>query len=189
MNKIVLASASIGRKKLFTHYFGDFTVSASNIDESRIKDDDPVQLVRKLSLLKARMVAKYYKNDFVMGFDTLVLCEGQVLGKPATKEEARQILAYLSGKDQSVISGYAIINHEIEMEECGYGETVLRMKELSEEFINDYVENHPVTRFVGGYGVQDKDDLIEIISGDMDTVIGAPMSEVIRKLREHGYEG
>ncbi len=189
MNDIILASDSMGRKKLFKEYFGDnFKISVSHIDETKIKADDPYLLVKKLALLKARKVAQVYKNDYVMGFDTLVLCEGEILGKPHDKMEAREILARISGKEQSVVSGYAIVHMGKNLEVNDFAETKLLLKAMDDQFIFEYVENHPVTRFAGGYGVQDNDHLVELISGDMDTVIGAPMKIIMEEISRLGIQ-
>lgn len=184
MNEIILASDSMGRKKLFKEAFGDnFRISVSHIDETKIKADDPYLLVKKLALLKARKVAQVYKDDYVLGFDTLVLCEGEILGKPHDKMEAREILTRISGKEQNVVSGYAIVHLAKDIEINDYAETRLLLKFMDEQFIFEYVEKHPVTRYAGGYGVQDHDHLVEILSGDMETVIGAPMQHIRRELR------
>ncbi len=188
MNNIILASDSLGRKKLFKEHFNDdFKISVSHIDETKIKAADPYQLVQKLAILKARKVAQVYKTDYVLGFDTLVLCEDEVLGKPRDKMEAREILRRISGKEQRVITGYAIVNMQLQKEVNDFCETVLFLKEMDDAFIYDYVDNHPVTRYAGGYGVQDKDHLVDIISGDMDTIIGAPMSVILEHLKNMGF--
>ncbi len=187
MNRIVLASASIGRKRLFERDFGDFGIAVSDFDESSIDHTDPAELVKKLALAKARLVADKRPGDIVCGFDTVVLFEGEVLGKPATKEDARRMLRREAGSDQVVLSGYAVVCREQDFETSGVGRAVLTMKPLPEEFIDRYVETHPVTRYAGGYGAQDSDELIELTEGDMDVVIGAPMEIVKHILNHFGY--
>jgi septum formation protein len=186
MNEIILASASIGRKKLFEQYFTTFQTQVSHIDESQLSITKPRELTETLALLKARKVASMFPDDYVFGFDTVVACEGHILGKPADIKEAKKILRFLSGKHQAVYSGYAVIRNAGHIEISGVGETVLYFMELSDEYIDHYVVNHPVTRFAGGYGVQDNDQLIKIISGTMDTVVGAPMQEMIDRLGSVG---
>lgn len=189
MNNIVLASQSVGRKKLFHQYFEDFKISVSNIDESKIRIPDPHDLVKRLAYLKTAAVAKFYHDDFVMGFDTLVLCENQVLGKPKTKEEAKETLRFLSGKYQSVITGYCIINGDRHIEINDRAETTLHFATLTEDFIQKYCEEHPVTRFAGAYAVQDHDAFVHIENGTMDNVVGAPMDVIVKYLQDWGvYE-
>jgi len=101
--------------------------------------------------------------------------------------DAIRILKSIRGKRQSVLTGYAIVNKVLQLEINDEVETVLCMRDLSDEFIESYVKNHPVTKFAGGYGVQDNDQLIEILSGDFDNVIGAPMRAIINHLKDLGY--
>lgn len=185
MNRIVLASASIGRKKLFQEAFTDFVTSVSNIDESRIKMDDPRELTKRLALLKARTISKFYPDDFVIGFDTVVVCDNQVVGKPKDKDEAKAFLKFLSGKKQSVITGFCILNQKRTVEIVDSDETILHFRELDDAFINDYVSRKPVTKFAGAYGVQDDDDFIDIEEGDFDNVVGAPMHKILGFLKDY----
>jgi septum formation protein len=181
MNKLVLASASIGRKRLFERDFGDFEIAVSDFDEDSIEHTDPAELVQKLAVNKARIVAGQYPGAIVCGFDTVVLFEGEVLGKPATTGEAREMLRRESGAEQVVLSGYAVICREQSFETSGVSKATLRMKPITNEFIEHYISNHPVTRYAGGYGAQDSDELIELIDGDMDVVVGAPM-DIVRRI-------
>lgn len=181
MSEIVLASASIGRKRLFERDFGEFLVAVSDFDESAVEHSDPAELVKKLALSKARIVARDHPSDIVCGFDTVVLFDGEVLGKPATADEAREMLRRESGAEQTVLSGYAVIFRDQGFETNGVVSATLRMKPLTAEFIEHYAANHPVTRYAGGYGAQDSDELIELIDGDMDVVIGAPM-DIVRNI-------
>jgi septum formation protein len=184
MNRIVLASASIGRRELFEKYFGAFDICVSDFDEESVRESDPHKLAEKLALGKARSVARLFNRSYVMGFDTIVLCEGKMLGKPADKNDAIKMLKSISGKKQSVISGFAIINKSEDIEITGNEETVLVLKKMSDSFIENYVVRNEVTRFAGGYGVQDNDRLIEIISGSFENVIGAPMELLLEHCRK-----
>jgi len=188
MDGIILASASTGRRDLFKKYFYDFTISISNFDENSIECKNPKEYVRILALKKAEIISEKFPKEFVIGFDTIVLCEGKILGKPADIEEGKKMLRFLSGKKQRVLSGYAVIHKEKKFNKSGVAETILLFKELSDEFIEEYTTTHPVTRFAGGYGIQNKDDFISIITGSFDNVIGAPMKEVIELLLEGGMK-
>jgi septum formation protein len=189
MNEIILASQSVGRKKLFHQYFESFKISVSNIDESKIRIADPHELVKRLAYLKTAAVAKFYSNDFVMGFDTLVMCEDRVLGKPRTKEDAKETLRFLSGKYQSVITGYCIIHGNRRIEVNDRAETKLHFASLTEDFIQRYCEEQPVTRFAGAYAVQDHDAFVNIESGTMENIVGAPMDVIVKYLQDWGvYE-
>lgn len=186
MSALILASQSWGRKRLFERDFIEFDIHCSEVDESVIPPLDPAHLTEQLAILKAREVAKFHPGAWVCGFDTVVSCEGQILGKPADLDEARRILKFLSGKNQSVFSGYCVVRESEGFEASGYTETVLHFAKLSDDWIEDYIHHNPVTRFAGGYGVQDNDTLVSILSGDMDTIVGASMTEVRKILRHNG---
>lgn len=186
MNDIILASASIGRKRLFQDYFEHFVTSPSHIDETKIKLDSPYDLTKKLAFLKATAIAKYYANDFVIGLDTVVVCEGKIMGKPKDITEAKELLRFQSGKRQSVITGFCIMHRDKELQVNEFAETVLHFHDLKDDFIEQYVKTHPVTKFAGGYGIQHNDNFIEILEGDVDNVIGAPMKRICSLLIESG---
>ncbi len=186
MDRIILASASTGRKQLFNEYFKEFIVSVSDFNEKAVKEDEPAELTRLLALKKAASVAEKYTSDFVTGFDTVVVCEGRLIGKPSGREEACELLSFLGGRSQTVFSGYAVINRNRNVEISGTGETVLNFKILDENFISEYVMNHPVTMYAGGYAVQERDEFISIVKGSFENVIGAPMKELIECLVKSG---
>ena len=186
MSALILASQSWGRKRLFERDFTRFEIQVSDVDESVIPPLDPAHLTEQLALLKAKAVANHYPTGWVCGFDTVVSCEGKILGKPVDLDEARSILRFLSGKNQSVFSGYAVIHRSGAFEVSGFTETVLHFARLTDDWIEDYIHHHPVTRFAGGYGVQDKDELVNIVSGELDTIVGASMTAVKNELRRAG---
>lgn len=189
MDRIILASASSGRRQLFEKYLKEFTVSISGFDETAVNSGSPAELTRLLALGKAQEVSGKFPSDFVTGFDTLVVCEGRILGKPAGKDEAEEILRFLSGRRQSVFSGFAVVNRNRGVSASGAGETVLDFKEIDGDYISGYVSGHPVTRYAGAYAVQEKDELVSIISGSFDNVIGAPMEELLECLLKSGLPG
>ncbi len=187
-NRVILASASIGRRMLFEQTLRAFTIEVSHVDEEQFSHENPQLLPQILAEAKAREVAKRYPDDYVFAFDTLVLCEGKLVGKPKDKEEAKAFLRFLSGKRQSVLSGYAFAHKGKNIFTSGVEETVLSFAELSDEFINHYVETHPVTKFAGGYAIQNDDQFIHIEQGSFDVIVGAPMERVIEFLKQEGLE-
>ncbi|URA11133.1 Maf family protein [Thermospira aquatica] len=187
-NRILLASASIGRRLLFEQTLREFIIEIPHVNEEQFSHEDPRLLPQILAEAKAHEVAKRYPDDYVLAFDTLVLCEGKLVGKPKNQEEAKNFLRFLSGKRQSVISGYAFIHQKKNIFESGKEETVLSFAELSEEFISTYVQTHPVTKFAGGYAIQNDDQFIHIEEGSFDVIVGAPMARVIEFLKREGLE-
>lgn len=183
MSKVILASQSIGRKMLFEKYFKEFEVYPSKIDEG-LHHSNPRKLVVELSIAKAKEVGEKFPLDFVCAFDTIVVCKGKIIGKPKDLEEARKYLRFLSGKIQVVYSGFCILNKEIKLFKAGFSRAILKFKNLSDEWIDEYVKTHPVTLFAGGYAIQKNDSFIKILWGEWDTIVGAPMNKVIRILKK-----
>ena len=181
MNRIVLASQSVGRRMLFERYFDKFEIHPAYVDEEKVTGK-PSRIVVKLSILKAKKVSEIFPEDFVCGFDTVVVCNGKVVGKPKDREEAKEYLKFLSGKIQSVYSGFCIVNKKINLFKYGYSKALLKFAKVSDEWIEEYVKNNPVTLFAGGYAIQNNDRLIKILWGDRDTIIGAPMKKVLKIL-------
>ncbi len=181
MDRIILASKSVGRKKLFEQYFKNFIIYPSDIDEEGLSLP-PRKLVVELSIKKAESISKLFKDDYVFGFDTVVVCGGRIIGKPSTKEEGKEYLKFLSGKFQSIYSGYCVINLNRKLKKYGYARTLVKFARLTEDWIENYVSNMPVTLFAGGYAIQDNDKFVKIIFGNKDTIIGAPMQKVIKAI-------
>jgi len=185
-DRIILASASVGRRMLFEQMVRDFVIEVSGVDEESLGCEDPRELPRVLAEAKGREVARRFPHDYVFAFDTVVLCEGRIIGKPRDLEKAREFLAFLSGKRQSVLSGYAFVREDRGIFESGVEETVLSFAPLSSEFIESYVRTHPVTRFAGGYAIQHDDQFIRIEEGSFDVIVGAPMDRVRDFLKRMG---
>lgn len=187
-NRIILASASIGRKMLFEQTIRDFIIEVSHVDEESFSSSNPRTLPRILAEAKAEEVSQRFPDDYVFAFDTIVLCEDKIIGKPKDKEEAKAFLRFLSGKKQSVISGYAFFSKNKNIRESGIEETFLRFASLSDTFIEEYVNTHPVTKFAGGYAIQNDDKFIQIEKGSFDVIVGAPMYRVVDFIRRVGLE-
>ncbi|MFA7156468.1 MAG: Maf family protein, partial [Bacilli bacterium] len=107
---IILASKSLRRQELLRLVGLDFKIVESNFDESTIKNVDPQKIPLLEAENKAKVVAKDYENDIVIGADTGVLIENTLLGKPKDKDDAYRMLKMLSGKTHKVITGVTIIS-------------------------------------------------------------------------------
>ncbi len=176
MKKIILASGSEGRKELFREVFGDnFETCSADLDESLFHDDNPAKLVELLAVKKAETVRGDYEDDFVFAFDTLVCCDGRVLGKPENLEKAEEMLNLLNNKTQVVWTGYAMAFRDVFEHGAVFAELKLS---LTDEEIKDYVKNNPVTTYAGAYAVQKLECGEKIVAGSVDVIIGAPMNLV-----------
>ena len=186
MKKIILASQSIGRKSLMERSGIPFEVMVSEYEEDHNFTDNPLELVKELALGKARDVAKK-ANGIIIGADTMVLFEGQKIGKPKSREEAYNHIKMLSGKTHSLITGYAVIDTETGREVIGSDETKVAFRELSDEEINDYLNKIEYHRFAGSYATDSYSMLfIEGIQGSHSNVVGLPMNKLAVTLKEMG---
>ena len=173
---IILASESPRRRELIKKITKEFTVIPANIDES-VLHIPACDLPGELSKLKAYDVFAKYPNDKVLACDTVVIIDGQILGKPHSKEEASKMLHQLSGRKHVVISGYTIISKEKEVTRTV--RTYVYFNKLSDELIDAYIATGSPMDKAGAYGIQDKEfDLVNHIEGRFDNVIGLPTEDI-----------
>ena len=185
MKKIVLASASPRRKQLLDQIGLKFEVEPSDFVEELDSGLEPHELARAISLKKASSVAKKHKNAVVIAADTLGVLEGKILGKPKTEDEAREMLAAMSGMSHSVITGFTILDADNGRTVSRSVETKVRFKELTEDEIDAYVRSGEPLGKAGAYAIQGLGAvLIESIEGDYFNVMGLPLSALAESLKE-----
>ena len=173
---IILASESPRRRELIKKITKEFTVIPANIDES-VLHIPACDLPGELSKLKAYDVFAKYPNDKVLACDTVVIIDGQILGKPHSKEQAKEMLQKLSGRKHVVISGYTIISKEKEVTRTV--RTYVYFNKLSDELIDAYIATGSPMDKAGAYGIQDQEfDLVNHIEGSFDNVIGLPTEDI-----------
>lgn len=139
-------------------------------------------MVEELAKRKSSTISYQYPQDFVCAFDTAVSCKNKTLGKPKSISEAKEMLLFLNHKTQIVWTGYSIEYKHIKKSGVAYAKLILS---LSEQEIEQYILKYPVLNFAGAYAVQKADTHITIISGTMDTIIGAPMKIVSAFIEAH----
>ena len=184
---IILASGSPRRKELLKMAGLRFAVIPSEIPEFVPESVPPERQSGFLAELKAAAMSVFHPHDIIIGADTTVLCEGKILGKPASAEEAKQMLRLLSGKVHSVLTGVSLIYSDEEDAETFISETKVEFYPLSEEEIEAYVATGEPMDKAGAYGIQGKGcRLVKRIEGDYFTVVGLPVAEVMRRLKAHG---
>ncbi len=180
---VILASASPRRQELLKILFGEFTVEPADIDETVRKSIDIEQYPEYLAVKKARHIAeKHSPEDMVIGCDTGVFIDNLMLGKPADKSQAKEMLSLLSGRTHKVITGCCIMQR---------GKTVSFSKvtevefyRLSDEEIREYISTGEPMDKAGAYGIQGKGSLlVKKISGDYFNVVGMPIAEIRQRLK------
>lgn len=190
MKKIILASGSPRRRELLGNLGIDFEVLVSEADESVVdKEKVPApMLVQELALLKATAVAaelKEKKDRLIIAADTIVVLDGEVMGKPKDEEDAKRMLSLLSGREHSVFTGICVMNPMTMFSVCNKEETKVKFKELSEDTIKAYIETGEPMDKAGAYGIQGIGALLtDGVCGDFFNVIGLPLSKLCEILKK-----
>lgn len=188
MNPIILASQSPRRKKLLEQIGLSFEVFPSNTEEIS-SQSDPALLVEELALLKAEDVSTKHPDSFIIGSDTVVVHQDQIIGKPKDKQEAFKILSSLSDSTHSVFTGVAFVKSDksghILSKITFHEQTKVTFSALEEADIKAYIETGNPMDKAGAYGIQD--DLgalfVEGIEGDYYNVVGFPLNRFYRELK------
>lgn len=193
---IILASGSPRRKHLLQRINVDFEVQVSNAGEEFDSRQPPAHIAQQLALRKAEQVASINRgqNIFVIGADTIVVHEGTILEKPATADEAHQMLRQLSGTTHQVLTGVAFVKRDIPHNNSKthtFVETTeVTFGELDETEIREYVETGSPMDKAGGYGIQDGRGALFVkkISGDYYNVVGFPLHSFYQNLKQFAPE-
>lgn len=189
MLKLVLASQSPRRKKLLTQLGFIFEIVPSNSEEI-ITSDIPSNIVKDLSMQKAEEVAKSMPDSLVIGADTIVIHEGEILGKPKNQKDAFDTLTKLSGSTHEVFTGISLVitntMNEIIKSHSFYEETKVSFSPLTPIEIESYIETQSPMDKAGAYGIQDDwgSVFVERIEGDFYNVVGFPINRFYRELKD-----
>ena len=176
---IILASGSPRRKEILANTKLKFKVITSDIDETVLENEKPVQLVLRLALEKCMDVASKYSKDLVIGADTIVVLDNTILGKPKNEEEAFKMLSMLSDREHQVITGISIINLDNNKKIIDYVISNVKFKKLTEQDIRDYISTNEYKDKAGAYGIQGYGALlVEEIRGDYFNIVGLPISRL-----------
>jgi septum formation protein len=187
MKKIILASASPRRKELLEKIGLKFEVEPSNYAEDMPSALSPGELARAISLGKARAVATRHKNTIVIAADTFIFFRGKIMGKPGTEAEARKMLMRLRGRPHLVITGFTVLDVDSNKVLTTSVETVVYIKNLTQEEIDAYVKSKEPLDKAGAYAIQGLGSVIvERIEGDYFNVMGLPLSALAEALKEFG---
>jgi len=186
--KIILATKSERRKELFKKIIKKFDVIESNFEETSIKEKEPVKYAILCASEKAKKVGEKNPDSIVIGADTIVCLNGEIIGKPKTYEEGKEILKKLSGTRHEVITGIAIYKKDEEKLMTDYEISYVKFKELSEEDIEEYLKTGDFLDKAGAYGIQNiGDKFVEEIEGDFDNVVGLPVEKLKNLLNKFLY--
>lgn len=179
--QLILASGSPRRKELLSLFRIPFTVVPADVDETMDPSKAPCEEVARLSAKKARAV-KREPDDVVIAADTIVVCEGKVLGKPKSEENAYHMLSLLSGRDHQVMTGCTVLRGE--KCETFTEVTDLHFRTLSEREIRAYIASGEPMDKAGAYGIQGGAALFcRRMEGDYYNVMGLPVCRLWQTLQ------
>ncbi len=188
--KLILASGSQRRRELMQMCGYEFDIVVSDADEN-IAESNPRELVMKLAEIKARAVSEKItrqnaeENFAVVGSDTVVAFEGEIIGKPTDKKDAAEILRKLSGKTHTVYTGVAVLTEGNVQLDCST--TDVTFATLSDDEIKKYIESGEPMDKAGAYGIQGPFGMfVEKINGNYFTVIGMPLPILYSMLKKIG---
>lgn len=190
---IILASKSPRRKELLENIGIKPLIIVSDADEN-IDESNPEELVKKLSHIKAWAVYDKVKadktiglheDDYILGADTIVYANGNVLGKPKDKDDARAMIKTLSGSVHSVYTGFTLIDSEGHTVSKAV-ETKVYVYDMSDSEIEDYISTDEPYDKAGAYGIQGLfGKYVEKIEGDYNNVVGLPVSAIYNTLHSN----
>jgi septum formation protein len=183
-HSIILASASPRRRQLLAEAGYEFTVSIPEIDESAFLAENvgAREYAARLALAKAKNVAGKFPDNLVIGADTVVDFDGEIIGKPGDAKEAERITRKLFSKPHKVITAVAIVRLTDGTELVESDSTTVYPKKMSEEQIAEHIESKSWQDKAGAYAIQEEgDEFIKRIEGSLTNVMGLPM-ELLQRL-------
>ncbi len=188
MKRLVLASNSPRRRELLKNCGYAFEVIPSECDENITEKLTTQETVIELAKRKALAVLEDNRDAVVLGCDTVVAVDGEILGKPSDREEAFKMLTALSGKKHIVASGVCIADKD--RCECFENTTEVEFYPLTAETVESYLDTGEYSDKAGAYGIQGYGSvLVKEIKGDYFSVMGLPVSQCARVLAQFGIDG
>ena len=183
--KLVLASESPRRAQLFRLIGLDFVVRKSGVDEDNDVPQEPRQHVLTLSRRKAEHVAAAETKALVVGADTIVVIDGEILGKPSSPQHAYDMLRRLSGRTHRVFTGFTVVETQMGASVADVEVTEVHFRELEDDEIWRYIDTGSPMDKAGAYGIQDQSAVfVDRISGCFYNVVGFPLARFYVRMRE-----
>lgn len=194
--KIILASASPRRRELLAQIGLEFEVRVSDVEEE-VTATEPAKVVEELSCQKAKavfgeLIRERRMGEMVIGADTVVSVDGNILGKPANKKEAVRMLKMLSGRTHEVYTGVTVMYFNlfakggpVMLEKSFHEKTEVTFFPMTDEEIAEYVATGDCLDKAGAYGIQGFcARYIQGIQGDYNNVVGLPVGRLYQEIKE-----
>lgn len=185
--KIVLASASPRRKELLSLVCDSFDIRVSNANED-YGSDTPLFEIPKILAERKAIATPIFENEAIIGCDTVVVCDNEIMGKPKSREDAIRMLEAYSDKTHFVVSGICVRTAEKIYSE--YVVSSVKMRSLSRREIEKYVDTAKPYDKAGAYGIQEMAGaFVSAIDGDFYNIVGLPMCRLTEIFKdEFGVE-
>ena len=184
---LILASTSPRRHELLALLGIPFEARSPSFEERLVSDRLANEQVQSFALGKAQSVARQEPGAIVLGSDTVIELDHDVLGKPADLTEARAMLRRLAGRDHQVLTAVALVCSARAIDVVALSTAVVRMKPFDEQVHEHYLATEESLGKAGAYSIQGEGgDLVDSIDGDFPTVVGLPLRLVARLLTQVG---
>lgn len=185
--RIILASQSPRRRELLEMLGYPFEVKVSEAEE-KITSTNPAQVTEELSCQKAETVAEMIQEGLVIGADTVVSQDNKILGKPMDRQDAREMIQILQGRNHKVYTGVTVIERKAgrEVRRVTFSEeTIVKVASMTSKEVEQYISLPEPYDKAGGYGIQGTfAKYIQGIEGDYFNVVGLPIHRLYKVLKE-----
>lgn len=181
--QLILASGSPRRSEMLSACGIKYTKIVSDIDEAVLPNEAPQVMVERLSLSKAQAVAEAHPDAWVLGADTTVVVQGQILGKPSDKDEAFQFIKMLQSNTHEVWGSFALVNLSQNKKHVQSSCSKVTMRALDDEAIRRYIESGEPMDKAGAYAIQGIGaSLVQVVQGSYTNVVGLDLAAVIEAM-------
>jgi len=185
--KLILASGSPRRREFLNRLGLDFTVRESAVDENPGPGELPHDFVLRAAAEKAEAVSAKYPDCWVLGADTVVVLDDEILGKPAAAAEAERMLNLLAGRRHRVVTGFCLLHRSSGRSMRKAVQTEVLFAPFTGALASSYVQTGEPLDKAGSYGIQGIGGfLVREINGSYSNVVGLPLAEVVEALLEFG---
>jgi septum formation protein len=186
MPRLILASSSPRRRELLRVLKLEFEIRSVDLDETPLEEEDPRSYVTRLATAKAQHVLR--PNELVLAADTIVVLDGQILGKPRDTPDAVRMLRLLSDREHLVLTGVALADGSKQLTEAAIASTEVTFGRIEQQEIDWYVETGEPLDKAGAYAVQGLGSLfVKEIRGTHSNVVGLPVPTMAFLFRQLGY--
>jgi len=190
MKTLILGSTSPFRKEILTKLNLPFQCAKPNIDETALANETPQALVKRLAIEKAQAVATEFTSALIIGSDQVAVCNGDIIGKPHTFENAVKQLTTFSGKAVTFYTGLCVLNSEKKTHKALVEPFVVHFNELSQAEIENYLKAEQPYNCAGSFKSEGLGICLfkKLEGDDPNTLIGLPLIKLVSLLKAHGVD-